>query len=242
MADLKYTGSVVPLEVAEVIANLGGEARAVEITEEILRRRGGVIPTEYGSHDIFHKTINQVIQYRCSRYDKFRFPEEEYFEYVSRARYRLTTAGSSFLARSGYRESSERHPSDGSQASAGSSSEPIDAIVNENDASASVEGRERYRIHRERERDPRIAPRVKAKRLSSAGALRCDVCDFDFEKTYGERGRGFIEAHHTMPLSDLTHETVTRDEDIALVCSNCHRILHRGKPAMSVQEMRRLLF
>ncbi len=44
-------------------------------------------------------------------------------------------------------------------------------------------------------------------------------CHFDFVERYGPLGRGFIEAHHLKPLSELTEATVTRTEDIALVCA-----------------------
>lgn len=240
------TGSVTRLEVVEVIEDLGGEATAVEIAEEIERQRGGVVPPQYGSKDIFHKTINQVIQYRCRHYSKFRFPNEEYFLWVGRARYRLTEEGSRFLAL----HLPERPDAASISERAGGSPKTEDAehpqtttehLAEEDDEAAFVEGRERYRIHRIRERDPRIVKLVKSKRLTKEGNLRCDVCGFDFEHTYGQRGRGFVEAHHTVPLSEVEEEAITREQDIALVCSNCHRMLHRGNPRPSVEELREVV-
>ena len=63
----------------------------------------------------------------------------------------------------------------------------------------------------------------------------------DFATTYGDRGRGFIECHHRRPLSELRGHQRTRLDDLALVCSNCHRMIHPAKPWLSVQEVTLLL-
>lgn len=58
----------------------------------------------------------------------------------------------------------------------------------------------------------------------------CKICGFDFEKTYGERGKGFIEVHHIKPLYENQEEIVINPkEDLICVCSNCHRMFHRRK-------------
>lgn len=113
-------------------------------------------------------------------------------------------------------------------------------IANDDDESAFPEGRERYRLHRDLERDPSISISAKRQRLETAGKLECDVCAFDFTDTYGELGDGFIEAHHTLPVSRLDGKTKTKVADLALVCSNCHRMLHRGR-LLSVKELRKIV-
>lgn len=69
--------------------------------------------------------------------------------------------------------------------------------------------------------------------------LKCKVCGFDFEKVYGNRGRGFIEIHHCKPLSTLGGEQVINPyTDLVPVCSNCHRMIHRRKDkVLSLDEM-----
>ena len=59
-------------------------------------------------------------------------------------------------------------------------------------------------------------------------------CGFDFEKTYGERGRDFIEVHHAVPVSELAAGQRLRMSDLRLLCSNCHRMVHRRQPWLSV--------
>jgi predicted HNH restriction endonuclease len=113
-------------------------------------------------------------------------------------------------------------------------------IVDEDDESKFPEGRERYRQHRSLERDGTITRRAKAKRLDEKGKLECEVCSFDFTQKYGELGEGFIEAHHKKPVSTLQGKETTKIADLALVCSNCHRMLHRGKKLFSIPELKRI--
>ena len=54
-------------------------------------------------------------------------------------------------------------------------------------------------------------------------------------------GVGFIEAHHTTPVSKLGGTEKTRVADLALVCSNCHRILHRGEELLSVSQLKQVV-
>jgi len=67
----------------------------------------------------------------------------------------------------------------------------------------------------------------------------CKVCGFDFMKTYGELGRGFIEIHHIKPLSTFDEEeTVDPRTDLVPLCANCHRMVHRKKEIYSIDEIR----
>ena len=89
------------------------------------------------------------------------------------------------------------------------------------------EGRTRLVLHRKIERSPELARRKKESVQREVGCLACECCGFDFVSFYGQVGEGFIEVHHRRPLHTLTEVTVTTLEDLALVCSNCHRMLHR---------------
>jgi 5-methylcytosine-specific restriction protein A len=88
-----------------------------------------------------------------------------------------------------------------------------------------LEGRLLYRQHRVRERDARLVKRRK-ELAKTTGILRCEICSFDFASAYGTRGQDFIEAHHILPMSEAGVRKV-RPQDLALVCSNCHSMLHR---------------
>lgn len=104
------------------------------------------------------------------------------------------------------------------------------------------EGRLVEALHYRRERSATLIAEVKKRALKADGRLRCQVCGFDFEAVYGELGKGFIEGHHTVPLSSVMAPVETRPEDIVLVCANCHRMLHRRRPWISdIKQLRALV-
>ena len=81
-----------------------------------------------------------------------------------------------------------------------------------------------------------------AKKAKSRDNYVCQVCDFDFLKTYGDIGHGFAEAHHIIALSTLRRKKINTPEDLITVCSNCHRILHRMEGnADDYKKLRRLV-
>ena len=100
------------------------------------------------------------------------------------------------------------------------------------------EGRAILVTHLDRERSSSLAREKKERALRDTGALACEACGFDFAARYGDRGIGFIECHHTRPVSELDDGGRTRLEDLALVCANCHRMIHARRPWMSVEELR----
>jgi hypothetical protein len=70
----------------------------------------------------------------------------------------------------------------------------------------------------------------------------CQICGFNFEEIYGSIGKNFIECHHLHALSerpeDEGEEKVrTNLEDVRVLCSNCHRMVHRKKPPYSIEEI-----
>lgn len=104
------------------------------------------------------------------------------------------------------------------------------------------EGKRMETLHTRRERNSALINRAKQMAKSLHGRLFCQCCGFDFERAYGSLGADYIEAHHTKPLSELSEDGgETRLEDLALVCSNCHRMLHRRRPWLTMSELGELL-
>ncbi|WP_202413795.1 HNH endonuclease [Duganella sp. CY15W] len=93
-------------------------------------------------------------------------------------------------------------------------------------------------VHIERERDSALAAMKKRAVLAALGYLRCEACDFDFSEVYGEIGEGFCEVHHIRPLSERDVAEGTGLEDLAVLCSNCHSIIHRTSPLWTVLDLR----
>lgn len=111
----------------------------------------------------------------------------------------------------------------------------------EDDEVVCIEGREKYLLHKKKERRHELIALVKNKMYLKNPDLPCFVCNFSFSKRYGKHGEKFIEAHHLIPISELTEETVTREEDIVLVCSNCHKMIHRFRPWLSIDKLKNIL-
>lgn len=98
------------------------------------------------------------------------------------------------------------------------------------------EGRLLQRGHFVRERDRKLRQKKIADFLKTHPRVFCEICEFDFEETYGDRGKDFIEVHHKLPLH-ASGETKTRPKDLILVCSNCHRMIHRSVPWLQPEEL-----
>ena len=71
---------------------------------------------------------------------------------------------------------------------------------------------------------------------------KCSVCEMDFEKVYGEIGRGFIHVHHIVPISSIGAEyLIDPEKDLLPVCPNCHAMLHHGKDGevLTIEELKK---
>jgi hypothetical protein len=100
------------------------------------------------------------------------------------------------------------------------------------------EGAKRWRWHLVTERNRGIVKRKKAQVKRDKGSLECEVCDLSFAEFYGDVGADFCEVHHRFPLSHLDGPVVPKLDDLTIICSNCHRMIHRTKPMMSVEDFR----
>lgn len=116
------------------------------------------------------------------------------------------------------------------------SSEPALDAIEEREYS---EGRIYYKQHVVRERNPILIQEAKSRFIREHVRLYCEVCGFNFEEHYGDRGKDFIEGHHTKYISELSPEEKTKPSDIVMMCANCHRMIHRS-PRISVGELKAL--
>lgn len=117
----------------------------------------------------------------------------------------------------------------------------IDCYEITNDDENFKEGKKILKIHTFRERNFAVIKRAKEKYKQKNGKLVCQICNFDFEKVYGDIGKDFIEAHHIIPVSNLSEHSKTNINDIVLVCSNCHSMLHRKRPWLNIDELKNLI-
>ena len=87
------------------------------------------------------------------------------------------------------------------------------------------------------ERDP-----IKREQAIAIHGLSCMACDFNFEKVYGEHGKGFIHVHHNKPLNETGETIVDPEKDLTVLCPNCHAMVHKNKKnTLTLNELIQLL-
>lgn len=94
-----------------------------------------------------------------------------------------------------------------------------------------IEGEKRVALVRHRKREHKLrAAKIAQFQQQNTGRLFCEVggCGFNFEKVYGNLGKDFAHVHHLKPLSDRESPSATSLDDLAVVCANCHAMIHRG--------------
>ncbi len=106
--------------------------------------------------------------------------------------------------------------------------------------SAFTEGSWKLRLHFIRERNSAVVLMKKEQTVAADGKLECECCGFDFHAAYGDVGHAFAECHHEVPLAAHNAEYAVTPDDLRIVCSNCHRMLHR-KTLKTVEQLKLLL-
>ena len=117
--------------------------------------------------------------------------------------------------------------------------ESVSQLFGDEDESV-MEGRYLLRFHRVRERSSKLRDKKIRSVLASGGLLICEVCRFNFEEFYGDLGKGFIECHHVEPLHEGGERSRTI-RDLALLCSNCHHMIHRRPPWPTPSQLRDII-
>ncbi|WP_442768176.1 HNH endonuclease [Acinetobacter bohemicus] len=70
----------------------------------------------------------------------------------------------------------------------------------------------------------------------------CLCCGFDFYKTYGVIGQNYIHVHHIIPISKIRKNyQVDPIKDLIPLCANCHAMIHRTTPALSIDKLKEII-
>lgn len=93
------------------------------------------------------------------------------------------------------------------------------------------EGKAALKRHLKHERNASLVKRAKVKFKEEHGHLFCEACGFSFSDTYqADIANDFIEAHYMISASKIHPDTKTKISDLVMLCSNCHRMVHRYRP------------
>lgn len=93
------------------------------------------------------------------------------------------------------------------------------------------------------ERNPQARKRcIEYYRLLNHGKIKCEICGFDFSKTYGAEFDGKIHIHHIKEIASIGEEyLIDAEHDLLPVCPNCHMVAHSKVPAYTPEEIKAML-
>lgn len=120
----------------------------------------------------------------------------------------------------------------------------FEGLIEENDVLTDldivegIEGKEQLTLHLKKERNYSFMKKCKQLYALKDKYLHCEICNFSFYERYGDIGINFIEGHHKYPIAELKAETKIKSSDILMVCSNCHRMIHKTYPCLSEETLR----
>lgn len=109
-----------------------------------------------------------------------------------------------------------------------------------------VEGKTIFKETKHKKRCTKLRNAVIQKFTKENGHISCSVCGFDFEEVYKELGKGYIEIHHEVPIYQYSDEGFGQYVEEAVknmkpLCANCHRMIHRQKNPLSIEELKRIV-
>jgi 5-methylcytosine-specific restriction protein A len=196
-------------DIENALIAMGGEAKAKAIQDEVLRTHcAGAIPENYQHEKSFRQTIQRKMEDYC--------PQAEGFDATKRVPKFIRIDHGLY-----------RH-------AAGSNQKEFLAIEEVEKIDGLLEGTTKAISVNAYERNPEAR-----KGCIEHYGYACRVCGFDFEKIYGVLGRSFTHVHHIKPLSEIKGAyKVDPIKDLVPLCANCHAMVHRASPPLSVEQLR----
>ncbi|UMR31331.1 HNH endonuclease [Massilia sp. MB5] len=195
-------------DIEQALIALGGEAKAKSIQDRILVDHcENAIPENYSHEKSFRQTIQRKMEDYCPQAEGFS-PEKKEAKF-------LRVGHGLYRLAAGYRR------------------KEFLAIEEISPEEEYPEGAVKTITVNHYER----SPEARAACIAHYG-VRCVACGFDFEHKYGEIGKAFIHVHHVVPLSETkVAYKVNPINDLRPVCANCHAMLHRSTPALSIAQL-----
>jgi 5-methylcytosine-specific restriction enzyme A len=211
------TGPIELQEIVDALTQLGGQAQAKRIKDRVTEMRGGM-PAHYGRSHSYRETIQKKIEDHCPESANWSPSNEPVFQRVSRGIYRLSS------------QAAKQHLS--------ILEEQVTVDILALAEEEGVEGGKTARLIAYFERNPALRTAA-----ISIHGTSCKACGFNFKAMYGEHGENYIEVHHLVPISTLPEPSViSAKDDLTVLCSNCHRMIHRKRDApLSLSELREVI-
>lgn len=92
-------------------------------------------------------------------------------------------------------------------------------------------------------REVTVIARSRSRRLRDLALKRsrgvCEACGTDFSTLLGGKGLHALQVHHRLQLALQESPKLTSPDDLAVICANCHAIIHADRlSAMRVEALR----
>ncbi|MBI5538930.1 MAG: hypothetical protein HY951_02655 [Bacteroidia bacterium] len=98
-----------------------------------------------------------------------------------------------------------------------------------------------FKFHENRERDPLFEKVKKEMVFTNTKSLKCEVCGFDSAFFYGELGKDIMEIHYCKEWKDEPVLESSSMEDFIIVCSNCHKVLHKNYFYLGAEDLKTII-
>jgi 5-methylcytosine-specific restriction enzyme A len=95
--------------------------------------------------------------------------------------------------------------------------------TSESESVSAQEGGWKDKLHRVKERRSLREPRL-SKMLETHGKYFCECCSI--QSPDAKDPTSILEVHHIVPLAEIDFIQQTTLEDLAVLCANCHRLIH----------------
>jgi|GEM_PF-1494299 len=103
------------------------------------------------------------------------------------------------------------------------------------------EGNRILRTHFIRERDPALIAAKRRIFVEQHGFLFCESCGIKQSDLPMKVGSSCFEVHHLTPIGNRAEPQLTRLSDLALVCANCHRMIHAKPTILKLEEIKQMV-
>lgn len=114
----------------------------------------------------------------------------------------------------------------------------VDSSLTEEENRDQIEENKKKRLHEKFDRRGDTSLKVKKRK-----GYKCEACGLMLIEKYGELGKEYIEAHHLKAFSALSEGKIflSIDKDFAVLCPNCHRMIHRLPDPSDIEMLKRII-
>ena len=224
-------------EVIQALEELDGEADWQDIKNLITRKRGGSYEPYFDRRN-YTTSMHQLFQQHCVGYEKYTGRELFRKTREKPLRFQLLKSGQEVLNSSEVTKLSRRgETSEIKQTSTSSSDFVRRRIITDVAEPAAIEGLRTETTKYVWGRSKKLRDLA----LEESNGICC-VCDTDYKNLLDGKGVRVLHVHHRKQIAANDTPVVTRLGDLAVVCANCHMLIHMNpKKALSVEELRKML-